>query len=121
MKSVPLKAGDTFSYSGIVRGLSAAYAWRADCAVSLNQVHLGDLTASLVHSADYAQTGNLVVTISATGAQTRAWFDAIKPPDLTRPFERVTLSCDIKFSVGGADPIVHCETFGVNLTPGVTL
>lgn len=113
MQTIPFKAGDTFSYSGIVSGLSTSYTWAASSAVSFNGVDIGTLTTTLVHNSDYATTGNLLLTLSATGAQTAAWMasaSSVNP----------TVLCDIKFSNSGSDPIVHSDTFAIALSQAVS-
>ena len=112
-QTVQLKAGDTFLYSGVVSGLSMLNTWSAASSVSFNGAVIASLTVTLVNNSDYATTGNLLLTISATGAQTLAWLQGLG-------LVRALLACDVRFSNSGSDPIMHSDTFIIDLSAEVT-
>lgn len=108
------KPGDTFSYSGIVSSLPSSTDWQAAATVrGADGTQFAVLDVTLAEASDYATTGNLTITLFASSTATGGWGRGGAAPRC--------LYCDIKFSAtAGADPVVHSETFKINLEAPIT-
>lgn len=104
--AIPVVAGDTLAYGGIVTGLDGAVDWGAAMSL-LTYDPPGDtvvdivLACTMAKAADWATSGNWVVTIFADGEETGGW--AVIVSGLTP-----LLVGDLKFyNKSAPDPVLH--------------
>lgn len=109
--AITIKAGDTFSYAGTVSGLPAGYSWTATCDVCGPSGALTSLDVTLAQAPDYSTSGAWVLTLFAGAAVTIKWGGA----NMVQTFV-----ADVKFTGGAPDPVVHSETFVIQVLPAVT-
>jgi hypothetical protein len=112
---MPFKPGSTFDYSGVVKGLDPEITWGVAATVKepMTNVVLGDLTATLTQTDDFATTGNHLLRLYATAEQTAAWI-----PKLGSAQKIVG---DVKFfDTENPDPIIRTDDFCISVRTRIT-
>ncbi len=116
MLTIEANANATFSYAGTVSNLDGSVQWGISAAVRVQSAtsNLDTFTAYIAQANDFQTSGLWVLSISATAAQTQAWYTAAKA-------QRGLLSFDIKlYNTQADDPVLYTETVTLRLTPTVT-
>ena len=114
MPQLVVKAGATFSASGLVEDLTSG-AWTAAATVrNAAGAQIAALAVTMAEAIDYATSGDWVIMLGAAAGVTATWLTPVTP------FDRVTLYCDVAFTNGGTGQVVFSETVAILVEAPVT-